>query len=213
MRSCEYLTVDKKDNDRKTKKLRVRNIVFRRNGRVMKATTESKLEKASSVSITFEDQKNGEKMETVTQFRNNTNFCPVAIWSRIISRILSYPTASANTPVDAIHIGGKLYGITSEIMRDKIRNILDEIGEDVLGFPSSDAGTHSIRSSFAMLLLLNGEIESIIMKKGRWKSDAFLRYIREQIDKFGFDTSKKIIGSIGENFFVIPHIDIKYNNK
>ena len=49
-----------------------------------------------------------------------------------------------------------------------------------------------------MLMQLNGAPETTIMKKGRWLSTAFLRYIRGYIDQFGGDSSSIIIGPNGE---------------
>ena len=80
------------------------------------------------------------------------------------------------------------------------------------GIKVHSVGTHSIRASFAMMLLLNNVEDSILMKKGRWKSTAFLAYIRAQIDSFGYDTSTKMVQTISDNFSVIPHItNIKIN--
>ena len=91
-------------------------------------------------------------------------------------------------------------------MRIYLRNAVKAVGESKLGFPAERVGTHSIRLSFAMMLLLNDEAESVVMKKGRWKSNAFLRYIRAQVSAYGINASKRMVNKKSDNFYVIPHI-------
>ena len=58
------------------------------------------------------------------------------------------------------------------------------LGSDQLGFTADEIGTHSLRSGAAMQMYL-GEIPVYtIMLIGRWSSDAFLRYIRKQVEQF-----------------------------
>ena len=59
------------------------------------------------------------------------------------------------------------------------------LGEDDIGVKSTQVGTHSIRSTFAMILFTHGVERTTIMKLGRWKSDAVLCYIRSQVSGFG----------------------------
>ena len=49
------------------------------------------------------------------------------------------------------------------------------------GFSSQDIGTRSLRSGAAMALFLAGHPPANIMLLGRWRSTAFLQYIRPQI--------------------------------
>ena len=50
-------------------------------------------------------------------------------------------------------------------------------GKEILGFSHKEAGTHSIRSGFAMELYMAKVYPKTIMIMGRWSSSAFLRYI------------------------------------
>ena len=144
-------------------------------------------------------------METVTQFRTDIDICPVTMWATTIHRIASYPDSSVDTTVDAFRVNGRTFAITGEVMRTYLRRTVESFGEDRLGIKMGDVGTHSIRASFAMMLMLNNLADSLIMKKGRWKSDAFLVYIRAQINKFGYNTSKQMVGQASNEFYVIPH--------
>ena len=66
-----------------------------------------------------------------------------------------------------------------------------EIGQNQLGFSKEDIGLHSIRSGGAMAIFLSGVSSIIIKRIGRWSSEAFLEYIREQIEKFTAGVSQK----------------------
>jgi hypothetical protein len=207
-RSCEYLKVDDNEvNERQTKILRLRNIVFRQNGLIIRSTSALALKQANSVSMTFEDQKNGEKMETVTQHKSGNMICPVLIWADIFARVINYDGASLNNPVCTFQETRKLYCLSSALMRQHLRQTVTEIGSDTLGIDNTNTvGTHSIRASFAMLLHLNRVADSTIMQMGRWKSDAFLVYIRRQVNTYGFNISKQMFGTASNNFFLIPHL-------
>ena len=88
-----------------------------------------------------------------------------------------------------------------EILID-IRAAVDTIGPDVLGFTSEDVGTHSVRSSLAMMMYLAKEQPYTIMLFGRWGSDAFLAYIEKQIKEFGKGVSSRMLQS--ETFYNVP---------
>ena len=68
MRSCEYLTVS--GEERKTKKLKLRNIRFFKNGVKNLYKLSPILKYSETVSITFEFQKNRQKYITVSQPRS-----------------------------------------------------------------------------------------------------------------------------------------------
>ena len=75
----------------------------------------------------------------------------------------------------------------------KIRGIVDLLGEELLGFTKEDVGLHSIKSGGAMAMFLSGVSEIIIQRIGRWESDAFLEYIREQVENFTWGVSAKML--------------------
>ena len=50
--------------------------------------------------------------------------------------------------------------------------------------------THSLRGGGAMALHLNGYLDRQIMKMGRWRSNTFMEYICEHLDKFSEGMSK-----------------------
>ena len=46
--------------------------------------------------------------------------------------------------------------ITSKMINDMLVQVVKALGSDLLGITLGDVGTHSIRTSFAMLMYLNG---------------------------------------------------------
>jgi len=205
MRSCEYLRTNIAEEKRRTKTLRVRNIRFFRKGRLVPHTHRS-LALADTVSITFEFQKSDERHETITMHRSgDTVLCPVRAWAAIVRRILSYPGTTSDTNVNTIFVDNKLSTISSATMLEKLRAAARLIGEDVLGFDPEYIGTHSIRSGAAMAMYLADVATFTIMMIGRWSSDAFLRYIRKQVEQFSHNVSSRMIRH--EDFFTTPNFE------
>ena len=141
-------------------------------------------------------------MITVTQPRSGKTICPVRIWAKIILRIMSYKGSSDRTKVNAVLVGKRLTYVTRAAMLKHIRHTVDNMTG--LGFTGADVGTHSIRSSLAMALYLSKRPISTIMLLGRWCSDAFLLYIRRQVQEFSAGVSADMVSH--ENFFTIPDL-------
>ena len=70
------------------------------------------------------------------------------------------------------------------MIRRRMQSAASLIGVAELGYKPKDYDTHSIRSGAAMALTLSGYPAFRVMLVGRWSSDAFLKYIREQVAQF-----------------------------
>ncbi len=93
--------------------------------------------------------------------------------------------------------------IDSTYARAKIRGIVELLGKDTLGFTKEEVGLHSIRSGGAIAIFLSGAT-LIIQRAGRWESDAFMEYIREQVESFSTaGVSSKMITN--EHFYHLTH--------
>ena len=124
-------------------------------------------------------------MDTVTQMASKDMvLCPVRQWASVVKRITSYAGATADTPVSAVWRHGKLDNITATEMANALKAAIVEVGEEKLGIKKEEVGTHSIRSGAAMSMYLGKCPVYTIMMIGRWSSDAFLRYIRKQVEQF-----------------------------
>ena len=190
MRSCEYLKVH---GERKTELLQVADIHFFQNKQDITSNLPS-LHLADFICITFREQKNGIKHETITLSRTDDPIlCPVVQAAAIIRRILSIPGTSPHTTLNTYNSGRHTYGLTSDTAIQRLRRKATQIGSDRLGFQATDIGLHSLRSSAAMAMVLAGVPTYMVMLIGRWKSDAFLTYIRQQVAEFSNTVSKRMI--------------------
>ena len=203
MRSREYVRVPRAEEGR-TKLLVLRNIKFIKDGKVIKHD-DCRLKCADCVAITFEMQKKEEKNDTVHHKKTGDHImCPVIAAAELVRRIWSYPNSNDDTPVSAVLKGSRVGHVTSKQVCTAIQVAVIAIGENVLNIKADDVGTHSLRSAAAMAMFLGGLPVYLIMLMGRWSSNAFLKYIRKQIEQFSHEVSTKMI----ENMFhrYIPSI-------
>ena len=208
MRSCEYLTVS--GTARKTKRLRLRNLRFFKNNKVLSIHSPI-ITHANAISITFEDQKNDQLFDTVTMHSSpHPLLCPVKAWARITQRILAYPDTNEDSFVNLISIKSKFYYVSGQDALQAIRAAATSIGETSLGFKISDIGTHSIRSGAAMAMYLDEVPVYTIMLIGRWSSNAFLLYIRKQVEQFSKNISSRMINNL--SFAHVPQHHLSITN-
>jgi len=139
-------------------------------------------------------QKKDEKNNTTTQMASgDITLCPVCTAAAIVRRIRSYPGTNDDTPISAIWKYDHIEHITSRHISNALRDAFSAIGEDALHIATNKVGTHSIRSGSAMAMFLGGCPVFLIMMIGRWSSDAFLWYIRKQVEEFNHDVSRKML--------------------
>jgi hypothetical protein len=113
-----------------------------------------------------------------------------------------YPSSSGNTTVNLfLFQDGSSHLFSGKDLLSCIRLVAASIGWDELGFSPEDLGLHSARSGAAMAMFLAGVPVFTIMLLGCWSSDAFLRYIRKQVQEFSKGVSEKMISN--ERFFTI----------
>jgi hypothetical protein len=116
-------------------------------------------------------------------------FCSVKQWAAVANCILSYLGATMDTPVSAVWRYNNIKNLTSKILIDTLCNAVVAVGEDSLGFKASKIGTHLICSCAAMQMYLGECPVYTIVLIGCWSSDAFLQYIRKQIEQFSHNVS------------------------
>ena len=189
---------------KRTKLLCLRNIRFFEVGRLL-STPSANLEFADSVAVTFEMQKNDMKHETIIHGRtDHPVLCPVKQWARIVNRIWSYQGTTENTTVCTVWRYDRCEQITPRQIITSLRAACATIGSARLGFEPEEIGTHSLRSGAAMEMYLAAIPVYTIMLIGRWSSDAFLRYIRKQVEQFSKDVAQKMLTH--RSFRTIPNI-------
>ena len=153
------------------------------------------LHAADTITITFIFQKNDERNEDVTMHCTlDPLLCPVKSFASIVRRIRTHPGATDSTLVYMFtNSTGNLKPITSDHVRNFLRGAATLFGEDRLGFTIKDIGTHSIHSGAAMAVYLDNVPVYTITIIGRWSSDAFIRYIRKQVEQFSHNISSRMI--------------------
>ena len=193
-RSCEY-AIPKTPG--KTKPLRLRNLVFRdETKKVIELDHPDLSTNAEFISVTYEAQKSGRKMETRSQRQtSDPTLCPCRRLGRAVQRIVqTHPKWSTNTLLCAVHLDGKNYNITNTFTRKLMRHTCYvHGGKETFGFDPHDIGNKSIRSGAAMALFMMDHSISKIMILGRWSSDAFLVYIRPQVLEWANNMSQSMI--------------------
>ena len=191
MRSCEYLKVPKSE-DRRTDPIRKKDITFIKNHRIIPHSSPD-IATADAVSINFTIQKNAERDDVVTQSDNGDPIhSPVKAAARIIQRMEEDGLSDEDYIYTYKHKGKRQY-IDSPYALRQLRAFIRSQDYAGLGIHPDDIGLHSIRSSAAMGMYLNHVPVYTIMLLGRWSSDAFLRYIRKQVEQFSSGVSKAMI--------------------
>ena len=202
LRGCEFVFVAKAE-DRKTRPIRARDIVFRDGNRIVPHSDLDWNSPPDSVSIDFGDQKSDIKDETVTQdTTDDDELNPIFHYMFTIERLRSYPDYNDEWEISTFYDGSKFSKITSREMIVVIRAAVDFIGRDVLGFTSDEVGLHSNRASSAMWMYLAKEPVYSIMLLCRWSSDAFLAYIEKQVKEFTRGVSSRMLQH--DTFFNVP---------
>jgi hypothetical protein len=156
---------------------------------------------ASSVSITFEQQKWGTNNDVITHHRtNDTLLCPVKVWCSIVRRIASFSFTNKDTTFNTSQLAnGSIHKFSGKDLLSRLHRAATSLGPDTLVYNPDQIGLHSARSGAAMAMYLAGLPMFTIMLLGCWSSDAFLQYIRKEVQEFSSSVSSQMI--IKENFF------------
>jgi hypothetical protein len=194
MRSCEISFTPAPG---RTKSIRLRGIVFRdKSNTEIPHNSPRLVQTAERVTVTFEDQKNGTKMDRRTHQRTaDPILCPVKTLVSLINRIYRrIPNASGDLTLDSIRLVHRTTRVTSTMIRNYLRSTCTTLGgRTTFGFDATELGTKSLRSGAAMSLFLMNHSVHKIMILGRWSSDAFLVYIRPQVLEWTTNMSSDMI--------------------
>ena len=198
MRACEFC---KTETPGRTRRLTANNITFRgRENEVISHDDPDLSRRAEFATICFVDQKNGERMEKRSQRRSGDPLlCRIEAWASAIRRHREdFPGASGSKlTVSSYKAQGSRARL--EVTSDKVTKLLRMLcttpeAERKYGFKMSEIGTRSIRSGAAMSLAIQGgHTDEKIRILGRWKSKAFLTYIRPQVLEWSGGMAEEMI--------------------
>jgi hypothetical protein len=181
MRSCEETTPPKPG---RTKIVSLGGLIFRDHQKRDIPPEHTGIHTAEYITTVFVDQKNRDKMDRRTQRRtHHVDLCPVKRAASLVQRIRRQVVGfDAATPINTIQMEGQRVCLTQEFLRDQLRATCTACGgKEEFGFDSTEIGTRLLRPGAAMALFLNHHSSDRIMILGRWKSKAFMEYIRPQV--------------------------------
>ena len=125
------------------------------------------------------------------------------IWAQIKTRIFSYRNTSNNSSVNTFFHNGRLVQITAKAICDHLRKFVLSIDPFEKFYKTKKIGTHTVRTSFAMILHSAKVASYIIKMMGRWASDAWLRYICNKVPDFSKEISQLMV-TTETAFFNVP---------
>jgi hypothetical protein len=131
------------------------------------------------VTLTFTNQKNGVRGETIGHARSgHPTLCPVA---RIVARLLHLRQhgATASSPLNAYFLGGRQHFVLPADITALLRRTA-RLAPPEWGFAPSDISARSLRAGGAMAMLCAGIDSDRIRLIGRWRSDEMYRYLHVQ---------------------------------
>ena len=142
------------------------------------------------------------------------DLCPVVHLARAVKRVRKFvPDANKKTPLCTVSIKGRKSNfITQEFTLRLLKDTCEEWGgAEKFGFSKDEIGNKSIRSGAAMALFLRNHSSDKIMILGRWKSKAWLEYIRPQVLQLIDLVSEDMVSF--ENFYELVYPPRKEKRK
>jgi hypothetical protein len=154
--------------------------------------------KAEFVSFTIRNQKNGVKQDTRTH-RKTTDplLCPVRHWAHVVHHIIRNSPKGKKEAINffaqknASDTKTVVYHITSQDHTKLLRETCT-ISPKSFGYQPHEISARSIRAGMAMALFLGKCSGEEIRLLGRWRSMAYLDYIRPKMTESFSDASNKM---------------------
>jgi hypothetical protein len=199
-RCCEYCETAEGG---RTKRLTVGDITFRTDDKKeIEIQDETDLGKAKYVTLRFRDQKNGDKHDKRTQGKTGKKeLDPVNRIGWAVLRIKRRVTDwNGDTEICTVGTVSNRLRITDQIALETVRHICQMYGgRKAFGFSPGEIGNKSLRSGAAMALALSpkNHSEMRIMILGRWRSNAFMAYIRPQIIELTSNLAEDMVDKSG----------------
>jgi hypothetical protein len=139
----------------------------------------SKLEAATTVSLTFTTQKNGNKGEVLTHgLITDLWACPVGATARRVIHLRAH-TANPSTPLASYFDATRRIAIKAKDVSEALRYAAVATAHQA-GLHYSDISAKSLRAGGTLALLCGKIDHTTIRMLGPWHSDAMMRYLHLQ---------------------------------
>jgi hypothetical protein len=199
LRVGEYTIKGNRNTTKQTVQFRVEDVTFFRrdnNGHLRQLSRFASLAEilsADSATLKLDNQKNGWKGVCIHQEANGDPIhCPVRALGRRIAHIRTN-TADRSTFLSAFFVNKTRFDVTDKDIRNSLKQAARALEyPEQKGIPIDRVDTHSLRSGGANALSLAGFSDRDIQKMGRWRSETFKEYIREELACFSEGMSKKM---------------------
>lgn len=202
LRIGEYTVKGTRNSTKQTVQFRMQDVTFFRSDSAgtlrqlpRNAPTEH-IMSAHSATLKLDNQKNGWKGVCIHQEHNGDIYhCPVRALGRRFTHIRANTSDIHSTYLSTYFPQPNArHDITDKYTRATLK--LAAIALDYpsrCGIPIDRVDTHSLRSGGANALALNGYSDREIQKMGRWRSQTFKEYIREELSCYstGMSTNMK----------------------
>jgi hypothetical protein len=130
----------------------------------------------------------------VTQWRTGDNtYCPVVGGAAVVRRLEAMGASELDFVYKFKGDNGCTRDFDSATALRMLRGFISSVDFKGLGLNPKRIRLHSLCSSAAMAMYLIGVLVYTVMLLGRWSSNAFLRYIRKQVESFGSGVSSMMI--------------------
>ena len=199
LRVGEYTEKSERGDSKQTVSFHMKDVTFfefdskKRLTQMPRNASNERIMNAAGCTMRLSNQKNGWKNVCIFHFANGEDIaCPIRALGRRYCHIRAYST-DPEEKLSAYFVNGVRYHLKDREVGTSLKAAAAKLDYPERGIPIDSIDTHSLRSGGANALHLAGYSDREIQKMGRWRSDTFKEYIRENLSVFsqGMSTAMK----------------------
>ena len=198
LRVGEY-TYTRANTKKRTRPFTIEDVTFWHHTRLLPQTlsTRDLLTQATAATMSIKNQKSGEKYQPVHVDALRTDLCPIKALIRRVKHVRTH-SADRTLNISTYFVTPRAAprALDAQDINNAIKHAVTALELRQHGLAASDVSSHSLRAGGAMAMYLNDVPATTIRKLGRWKSDAFLFYLHEQIAAFSSGVAEKMSNPI-----------------
>ena len=190
LRVGEYTEKSERGDTKQTVPFRMKDVTFfefddkKRLRQMPRNASDERIMQAAGCTLRLSNQKNGWKNICIFHFSNGEEVaCPVRALGRRYCHIRTHSN-NKEEKLSAYFVNGVRYHLKDKEVSARLKMAAAQLNYPERGIPIDAIDTHSLRSGGANALHLAGYSDREIQKMGRWRSDTFKEYIRENLSVF-----------------------------